>query len=277
MGEVDVHICRARGLEDYRACVELQKEVWGFSNTEDIVPQPLFLIGNDYGGSVLLAEEPGSGVIGFAFAMLGRKPDGALIWWSHMTGVSRNYQGCGVGFHLKLAQREDALEHGISEIWWTFDPLQAVNADFNLRKLGAIVCEYEENIYGVSSSPLHHGMPTDRLVAEWHLESERVKNLSSGEAPVIQPDFGRLLRVIEIHDQQPGPPNLELEESPILLEIPSDFLSLQKTDPQLARAWQREVRAACHHYFDRGYAMTNFMMVDTPNRQALYLMEKSKR
>ena len=275
MGEVDVHICRARGLEDYRACVELQREVWGFTDTEDIAAQPLLLIGNEYGGSVLVAEEPGSRVIGFAFAMLGRKPDGGLIWWSHMTGVTRDYQGRDIGFRLKLAQREDALENGISEIWWTFDPLQAMNAHFNLRKLGAIVCEYEENVYGVSSSPLHHGMPTDRLVAEWHLESERVEDRTSGEAPVILRDFDRLRRVIEAHGRQAGSPNLELDESPLLLEVPSDFTSLQQADQQLARDWQQKVRTACHHYFERGYLMTDFMLVDTPShRQALYLLEK---
>ncbi len=277
MKEVDVRICRARGLEDYEACVRLQKEVWGFSEIEDIAASPLLLIGNQYGGSVLVAETTEGQVIGFAFAMLGRRPDGGLIWWSHMTGVSGDFQGQGIGFRLKLAQREDALKHGVPEIWWTFDPLQAMNAHFNTRKIGAVVSEYEENIYGYSSSPLHHGLPTDRLVAVWSLDSPSVLDRISAEAPVILRDFERLLRIVEVHDGAPGSPDLELTETPLLLEIPVSFREILQTDHNLALSWQQTVRTAFLHYFERGYQVTDFMLVDTPKRQALYVLEKPDR
>ena len=274
MKEVDLHICRARGLNDYQACAKLQKEVWGFSDIKDIVPQPILLIGNEYGGSVLIAEEPRSGVVGFSFAMLGRRAGGGLIWWSHMTGVSEARRGRRIGFRLKLAQREDALKNGVSEIWWTFDPLQAMNAHFNLRKLGAVVSKYEENVYGLSSSPLHNGMPTDRFVAKWHLESDRVKDRITGETPVILRNFDRLVPIIEANKERPSPPALELDDNLLSLEIPTNFNNLQKLEPTLARDWQQLVRLACRHYFSQGYVMTDFILADTPKPKALYLLEK---
>jgi predicted GNAT superfamily acetyltransferase len=274
MKEVDVQIFGARGHADYQACVDLQREVWGFSEIQDIAALPLLLIGNEYGGRVLVAEASEGRVIGFAFAMLGMKPCGGLIWWSHMTGVAREFQGQGTGIRLKLAQREDALKQGISEIWWTFDPLQAMNAHFNVRKLGAVVSEYEENVYGHSSSPLHHGLPTDRLVAVWALESERVVDRVSGEAPVILRDFDRLPSIIEVHDQRPGSPDLGFIQTPLLLEIPVRFAEILQADRDLALDWQRKVRSAFLHYFERGYHVTDFMIVDTPEPQALYVLEK---
>ena len=275
MTDPDLRIHRARGLDDYEACVALQEEVWGFTEGQDFAAAPLLLLGDRYGGSVLVAEDTDGSVIGFSFAVLGREPAGGLIWWSHMTGIAKSQQGKGLGHRLKLAQRADALENGIAEIWWTFDPLQAMNAHFNLRKLGAVVREYEENVYGYSSSPLHHGMPTDRLVARWHLESPRVSDRTSVESPVILRDFDGLVRVLEVREGRAGEPNLELAESPLLLEIPVDFPSVLAADRPLAMDWQHKVRAAFRHYFEAGYVATDFMVVDEPHRQALYVLEKA--
>lgn len=274
MKEVDVQIYRARSLRDYEACVELQREVWGYTNDTDITSQPLLMVGNDYGGSVLVAEGAGSRLIGFAFAILGQKADGGLIWWSHMTGIAKDLQGRNIGFRLKQAQRKEALKSGISEIWWTFDPLQAMNAHFNLRKLGAISAEYEENVYGVSSSPLHHGLPTDRLVAEWHLESHRVASRINGQLLPDVKNVSLLPKIIEIQRQQPTFLNLELDQSLILLEIPCDFQALLKEDVHLGQIWQEKIRLACSHYFRQGYAMTDFVLVNDAYSQSFYVFEK---
>lgn len=274
MTPVDIQICRACGLEDYQACVELQKEVWGFAEIEDIAALPLLLIGNRYGGSVLVAEEPSGRIVGFSFALLSRKADRTPFWWSHMTAVSNHLQGKDVGFQLKLAQRQDALDNGIGEIQWTFDPLQAMNAHFNIRKLGVVAGHFKENAYGYSSSPLHHDLPTDRLLAEWHLESSRVTDRLSGTPPEILRDFDGLVRVFETHSDRPAPPHLELNESPLLLEIPTDFASLKQANRPLALEWQKQTRVACQHYFERGYVITDFMIVDKPRPQALYVLEK---
>ena len=103
-----------------------------------------------------------------------------LVQWSHMLGVLERHRNSGVGFQLKLEQRLRALQMGINLIEWTFDPLQAMNAHLNFEKLGVVAAEYEENIYGESSSPLHSGTPTDRLVAEWWLQTGRVQERLAG-------------------------------------------------------------------------------------------------
>ena len=144
------------------------------------------------------------------------------------------------------------------------DPLQALNAHFNVHKLGVTVREYEENVYGHSPSPLHRGLPTDRFVAEWHL------NLDRGSGVILR-DFDRMPRINE-PDQEP---NLRLEESPLLLEIPTDINKLREVDPTRAKAWQESVRAACAHYFKAGYAITDFILMDQPRPQALYILESS--
>src|SRR5262245_23893640 len=212
MKEVDVEIRRARGLEDYQAAVELQKKVWSFTQMEDIAAVPMLMIANRFGGAVLVAQERGGRFIGFCMANLGWTRERKLFWWSHMTAVLEEYRGLDIGLRLKMAQRQEALASGIDEIQWTFDPLQALNAHFNIHKLGVTVREYDENVYGYSPSPLHKGLPTDRFVAEWQLNADR-------GTTVILRDFDRISRINE-PDQKL---NLDMEESPLLLEIPTNI------------------------------------------------------
>src|SRR5262249_28620376 len=146
--------------EDYLACVLLQKAVWKYTEIEDIAAQPMLMIGDRFGGSVLIALDSQGQRIGFAFAMPVWKADKRPFWWSHMTAVLSEYRNREIGLALKLRQRTEALKEGINLIEWTFDPLQSLNAHFNLCKLGVIVHEFEENVYGYTSSPLHRGLPT---------------------------------------------------------------------------------------------------------------------
>src|SRR5262245_18502640 len=113
MKEVDVQIRRAHGLEDYQRVVELEREVWSFTDTADLTAVPILMIANEFGGLVLVAEESSGRLIGFSMANLGWTRDKKLFWWSHMTAVARQYQSRGVGFRLKLRQREEALASGI--------------------------------------------------------------------------------------------------------------------------------------------------------------------
>src|SRR5690606_2762968 len=122
---------RARDLDDIRACMDLQRAIWGFSAPEEMASPPLLILANRYGGCVLLAESADNQVIGFSYALLARAADKTLFWWSHMTAISPRYQGRSIGTRLKLAQREAALEADVSRICWSFDPLQALNAHFN--------------------------------------------------------------------------------------------------------------------------------------------------
>ena len=270
MKEVDVQIRRAEGLEDYQAVVELQKQVWD-TEAENFATAPILMIANRFGGAVLVAKEPSGRPVGFCMANLGWTNERKLFWWSHITAVIEEYRNRGIGLQLKLHQRQEALAAGIQEVHWTFDPLQAMNAYFNIHKLGVIVRRYEENVYGYSSSPLHRGLPTDRFVAEWRLASDRVtQRLGSVEHAVILRDLDRIVRI----NAPNGEPNLGLDESLLLLEIPSDIGELKETDLGRAKMWQDRVRTASLHYFRAGYRTTDFILVDKPRPQALYVLER---
>ncbi|PWT90651.1 MAG: GNAT family N-acetyltransferase [Proteobacteria bacterium] len=158
-------------LDDFHACVELQREIWGEADLE-VEPATMFVVAHHTGGQVLGAFDGGK-LVGYTLAVVGLQ-DGKPYLHSHMTGVRAAYRDRGVGRRLKLFQREDALGRGIRLIQWTFDPFELRNAHFNLNRLGAICRHYLPNLYGETTSPLHRGIPTDRLLPEWHLDSRRV-------------------------------------------------------------------------------------------------------
>ena len=181
----EVRLCD--GLDELKACVALQKEVWNFSDY-DLIPLRLFVVAEKIGGQVIgafYADE----LVGFAMSIPGAR-DGKPYLHSHMLAVREDYRNTGVGRRLKLFQREDALARGFDLIEWTFDPLEIKNAWLNIEKLGAIVRRYNLNQYGISSSPLQGGLPTDRLVAEWWLRSERVESLlNTGKHPPVKAEM----------------------------------------------------------------------------------------
>jgi predicted GNAT superfamily acetyltransferase len=169
---VEVRPCR--GLDELNACVALQREVWSFSDY-DLIPLRMFVVAEKIGGQVIGGFDNGE-LIGFAMSIPGAR-DGRPYLHSHMLAVRESYRNAGIGRRLKLLQREDALANGFDLIEWTFDPLEIKNAWLNIEKLGAVARRYNTNQYGISSSPLQGGLPTDRLVAEWWLRSERVETL----------------------------------------------------------------------------------------------------
>ncbi len=176
-----VEVRHCQGLEELRACVALQKEVWNFTDAE-LVPLRMFVVAEKVGGQVMGAFA-GREMVGFALSVPGTR-SGHVYLHSHMLAVRKDHRNGGLGRRLKLLQREDALARGIELIEWTFDPLEIKNAYLNLEKLGAIVRRYNINQYGITSSPLQGGLPSDRLIAEWWLKSKRVeKLLATGENP----------------------------------------------------------------------------------------------
>jgi len=171
-------------LDDFRACVALQKDVWGFSDTE-LVPLRIFSLAPKIGGQVVGAWN-GKTLIGYAMALPGNR-NGHLYLHSHMVAVKEGYRNIGLGRRLKLFQRDDAIARGYQLMEWTFDPLEIKNAYFNLERLGAIARRYNVNQYGITESPLQGSLPTDRLVAEWWMMSRRVKVvLATGHPPAIK-------------------------------------------------------------------------------------------
>ncbi|HVO81169.1 MAG TPA: GNAT family N-acetyltransferase [Terriglobales bacterium] len=174
MNPDSILIRKCHALEEMRACVALQKEVWNFTDIE-LVPLRLFVVAERVGGQVMGAFEGGE-LVGFAFAIPGFRAGHSYLY-SHMLAVRKGYRDAGLGRRLKLFQREDALARGFELMEWTFDPLEIKNAYLNVEKLGAIARRYHVNQYGITSSPLQGGLPTDRLVAEWWLKSKRVESV----------------------------------------------------------------------------------------------------
>jgi predicted GNAT superfamily acetyltransferase len=186
----EVVLRNCEGLEEFDACVQLQIETWGY-NDGDVIPRRLFIVAQRIGGQAIGAFVRGSlsgeeQMVGFAMSLPGmkaaRKTGEAPTPYlhSHMLAVKPEYRNAGIGRRLKLYQREDALSRGIFVMEWTFDPLEMKNAFLNIHRLGVVVRSYTPNFYGVSSSRLQGGLPTDRLHAEWWMESDRVLAILDG-------------------------------------------------------------------------------------------------
>jgi predicted GNAT superfamily acetyltransferase len=213
-------------LTDFHACVALQREIWGEADLE-IEPVTMFVVASITGGQVLGAFD-GEKLLGYTLAVVGLR-QGVVYLHSHQTGVSGAYRNRGVGRMLKLFQRDEALTRGIRLVEWTFDPLELKNAHFNLNRLGAICRRYIPNLYGVTTSPLHRGIDTDRLVAEWWLDSPRV--------------------IAAIHDLAPS-----ATAAPAAIELPAELEQWRQADSQRVQAVQIRVREEFTNWFAREYA-----------------------
>src|SRR5277367_1511525 len=231
-------------VQEMNVCVELQQRIWGYAPL-DTVPDQVFIVAKKTGGQVMTAYD-GDMPVGFALAFAATR-DGLSYLHSHMVGVVDEYQNRGVGRLLKLAQREDALDRGINLIEWTFDPLQLKNAHFNIERLGAIVRHYIPNLYGRTSSPLHAGLPTDRLVAEWWVRSQRVEDVLANNPRSRSPIAARER-----------------------IEIPADIRRICSDDPQSAETIQSNVRDQFSANFANGRAAVGF---DLTHDLGTYLLE----
>ncbi len=209
------------------------------------VPFTLYVVAEETGGQVIGAFE-GERMVGFTFAFAGLH-DGKPYLHSHMAAVLPEARDRGVGRGLKLFQRADALARGIECIEWTFDPLEVKNAYFNLMRLGAVVRRLIPNCYDITASPLHSGLPTDRLVAEWDLRSERVERCLRGLAPVV--GFS---------------PRAER------VDVPRELEEWKRSDTEAARQAQTRIRESLEGWFRRGYAV---VAIETGNGAARYVLE----
>jgi predicted GNAT superfamily acetyltransferase len=237
-----IDIRRLSTLEEFRAALDLQKTIWGFEDI-DLLPLRFFVVASRVGGEVLGAYD-GERMIGFCLGIPGIKPNNKPYIHSHMMGVLSEYRNAGVGRRLKFRQREDALARGIPLIEWTFDPLELKNAFFNIERLGVIVRRYAVNQYGITGSPLHGGLPTDRCYAEWWIDSRRVRSVLVGERPEFQ--------VAE------------------RIAFPADIARIRSENNYLARRIQEENAARFQDAFARGLAVTGF---SSDAAEGIYLLE----
>jgi predicted GNAT superfamily acetyltransferase len=251
-------------LDECRQVVALEKTIWGYTDAEDVVPAPVLIVSIKRGGVLLGAFSDHGAMAGFVYSIPGWK-SGRALQWSHMLGVLADAQSAGLGRRLKLAQRDATLAMGIDLIEWTYDPLQALNAHLNFTKLGVVVEEYEENIYGESSSPLHRGSPTDRFVAEWHLSEPHVIRRSAESPGPLMRDASVMSAPV-VNPSKPGPwlepaeGELAYDVRRVLVEIPTGFGDLQAAAPDLALQWRMTTRRIFQSYFGRGYRAVDFYL-----------------
>ena len=223
-GEIRVRKCEK--LEEFQCCVELQRQIWGEEDLE-VEPVTMFVVAAHSGGQVLGAFD-GDRMIGYTLAVVGVR-NGVSYLHSHMTGVVGSYRDKGVGRMLKLFQRDEALSRGIRLVQWTFDPLELRNAHFNLNRLGAICREYLPNLYGVTTSPLHRGLATDRLLVEWRLDSARA------------------VAAIQNLVKEPA-------EAPATIELPAELERWQQENGPEIQKVQARMREEFTKWFAKGYA-----------------------
>ena len=225
-----VEIRVLQDLAEFEETLRIQSEVWGFSEV-DQVPSRLLGIARFIGGLVLGAYD-GARLVGFSLAFPGFKPSGTAYWHSHMTAVLPAYQNSGLGRRIKLRQREEAMRAGLSLIEWTFDPLETRNAYFNIERLGVVAGRYVPNFYGITSSVLQGALPTDRLIAEWHVASPHVEAI--------------------VDRGEKADRHVEAE-----IEIP-EIAAIRTTDIAAALAVQSRAREQFERHFEAGLTVVGY-------------------
>jgi predicted GNAT superfamily acetyltransferase len=265
----------AQSLDELELCIGLQQKTWGYSDLE-VVPRNIYVLAQALGGHVLCAWESTGEFSGFAMAVAAHEPAHGTVaaerWMqpvshpgrpfadensaaptpylhSHLVAVAAAAQSCGLGFALKFAQRDVALASGIRTMRWTFDPLMAGNAAFNLGKLGAIVRRYVPDFYGRLGSVLQGGTPTDRLLAEWSLASGRVHAARAGSLT--------------------APSDAERR-----IELPAEIpVWKQAGRMEPLEAAQRTLRQSFQRAFAEGFVVSGF--VRNPGGGGTYLLERA--
>jgi predicted GNAT superfamily acetyltransferase len=284
-----IRIAPLTTIEEYAECERLQQLIWE-SDAVEVVPRHLLITFQRHGGMVLGAFDPSGQLIGFSFGFLGQTaPDNPLAagtpWQhcSHELGVSRAWRGQGVGFQLKLAQREWVMRQGLDLITWTYDPLEMANASLNIGKLGAVCRCYLRDLYGAMPDGLNAHLPSDRFEVAWRLASPRVARrvrdgwhspplagLTQGGAVIVNPaQMGA--------EGRATPATLNRLEAPrILIEVPAHFQAVKQQDLGLAKGWRQHTREAFEVYFSLGYTVGDVLLAQVDGaRRAYYLLEKS--
>ena len=273
-------------LEDYAQVVDLERVIWG-PGYDEVVPVPILAVTVLRGGILVGAFEEGEAprpgkaagrMIGFVYSLPGIK-DGKPTQWSHMLGVLPEFRNDGIGHQLKLIQRDRALAIGVDLIEWTYDPMQALNAHLNFTKLGVVVEEYEINVYGTSSSPLHAGNPTDRFVAEWNIREPHVAGRlvrKPGELRMRTPEAAVQVAANALAPSPTSWPscenvNVRLDAQRIAVQIPMGFTEMLVEAPDLALDWRMKTREIFTSYFARGYKAVDFVL-DRKTRRGSYLL-----
>ena len=249
------------GIAEMRAVEDLQKEVWKV-NDRDVVPSLMLIPAKEVGGILLGAFDEGI-LVGFAFGFVGLERK-QVVLHSDMLAVRPAYRNHGLGYKLKLAQRERALVRGITRMTWTFDPLQCRNAHLNFAKLGVTSDAYKVDFYGAeTSSYLHQNVGTDRLWVTWELDDWRVEQRlrrESNNEDALLAEFEKAHHLVRLRaDDSPQTASLsEIKGEQVLIEIPPDIIALQHENLELAVRWREATRHAFSEAMAAGFIVTEF-------------------
>jgi predicted GNAT superfamily acetyltransferase len=262
-------------LEEYEDCVDFQEEIWGRGFSEK-VSAAILMIANRVGGLAAGAYDADGVLQGFVFGLTG-VVEGELVHWSDMLAVRDSGRDRGLGTFLKWYQRGVMLERGVRQMRWTFDPLQGRNAYVNFAKLGIVSREYVVNMYGLTDSPLHRGMDTDRLVATWEMDSGRVESRAHGEQPakvLSEAEWTEIPQALSLSEKGaypfPGAPALGRTDRHLLIAVPANIDTVIDEALDVVLRWREATRAVFTDYLSRGYQVTEFFRRDSAS---FYLLE----
>jgi predicted GNAT superfamily acetyltransferase len=246
--EKEIEIRECVTIDELSACVDLQREVFALPEIE-ISPVRHFVVTKNAGGFILGAYS-GEELVGFVLSVPAFLR-GEKAFYSHMTAVKSAFQSYGIGGKLKWTQRKRSLELGVKYVKWTFEPWKARNAYFNLEKLGAIITEYQPNFYGIdyataSTGGVPIGLASDRLFAEWHLESDKVLKLADGGS-----------------FNEPRTPSGQIEVTP-------DWSGLVSDDPKAAIVEQARLKNEFEAAFAAGLLAAGFVRDDMQPKYLLF-------
>jgi len=249
--------------------------VWHFPDRE-IIPLNELVVMQKNGGHVFGAFD-GRKMTSFCFGVPAYK-DGTTYHYSRMLGVMPGYQDSGIGYTMKLKQREFVLKQGLDLIVWTFDPLQSRNAYLNLEKLGCVIREYAVNIYPGSNSLQNAGMESDRFSPEWWIATRRVKERIAGKRPAYDLKAYPAALETRVSDggwREPVEVKTKRRDRRFSVEIPDDIDSLKQADLALAQRWREATREAFVAAFKKGYVVHGFASIpEVGRRRSFYLLEK---
>lgn len=267
-------------MQDYEGILGVMREAWSMEESE-VVPVHVLKAVNENGGFLRVAEVDGR-IVGFVLALIGYCEEHGYYLYSHMLGVLPAYRGTGVALRLKLLQREWALSRGYDLVTWTFDPHQGRNARFNFGKLGVIARKFYENYYGELRDELNRGLPTDRFLVEWWVNSERVKRRIIGiDAPpsfreIESKAFFPVETVREGGFRKAARVKLA-EEELIALEFPYDITALRDADLDAAWRWKVLFREAVKFYLQHGYIVCEHVSSsEDSERRNFYLLVRAE-
>lgn len=264
-------------IPELESVLGLEKEVWGLADA-DVTPLT-FSVALRAAGSIVIGALDDRKLVGFAFAFPSLE-NGQVGFHSHLLAVHPSQREHGLGYRLKLAQRERALAMGIKEMTWTYDPLRSTNAHLNFAKLGVVCDRYKIDFYGPQTSSHLHTNGTDRLWVTWQMDDVRVHNRierKNSQAEVLDA-LRHLEPLVRFNgDGRPAESDLAaaLSRQRVAVEIPGDIDRIEIEQKDLAREWRLATRKAFTEALNAGFVITEFCRsIRGQQGPGAYLLEK---